>query len=198
MKTERLIVSIIICASLLLVIFLFYINRPMPNQKRTTVEPELNAKTDELTSMMQQMITYQNHRIDSVQVHENGEYLSFKNALNRKKLVLFYPQHFCGECTEYDLDNFKKLSDQYPEQTVLISTQLQKRELLFFTKEHKLKCKYYNVHLPANDLLNDIHEPCYFLVGKDLSISLFFNPDMSQMDMTDFYFSKVKMILKNE
>ena len=145
---------------------------------------------------LKQMIAYEDLVLDSVTVIKGIDNAPLQKYMSGKSFVLFYPQHFCGECFQKDLEYYNLIAERYPQKTFLISTGLSNRDLLFFKKDHDVKSEVYHITTPQKDLFTELIEPCFFMLDENMRVSLFFNPDPEHPDMSEWHFEKIYSLLK--
>lgn len=145
------------------------------------------------------MIFYERLHIDSTWIIQNSkEYKPLKEHTKQSTiLVLFYPQHYCGECFQGDLLRFNDISKKFENKTLIISTLLTKRDLFFWKKENDIFAEAYQIKTKQNTLFQEVLEPCFFVLNKDMNVHLFFNPDPDLPDLSDWYFNKIENLLEN-
>lgn len=193
-------IGIILCSAGIIFILLskyFFGNETAEEQPSDSnlSKEEILLNTEKLEIALKQMITYEGLQIDSIWLMEEQPILLEEYAREKPVFVLFYPQHFCGECFQGDLYRFNDLAKEYKDQTILISTELSKRDLFFFKKEHDIQANVYPISTKQRVLFAEMKEPCFFILTPNKRIHLFFNPDPDYPDLSDWYFKKISSLL---
>lgn len=146
---------------------------------------------------LKQMIAYEDLILDTVTVIKGINEAPLQQYMSGKSFVLFYPQHFCGECFQKDLEYYNLISERFPQKTFLISTGLSNRDLLFLKKDHDVKSEVYHITTQQKELFSELIEPCFFMLDENMRVSLFFNPDPEYPEMSEWYFEKIYLLLEN-
>lgn len=164
-----------------------------PNTGKKISQEGIN---DYFETALKQMIAYEDLVLDSITVIKGIDNDPLQKYMSGKSFVLFYPQHFCGECFQKDLEYYNLIAERYPQKTFLISTGLSNRDLLFFKKDHDVKSEVYHITTQQKELFTELIEPCFFMLDENMRVSLFFNPDPEYPDMSEWYFEKIYSLLK--
>ena len=192
------ILSIIFFVGLIYFVINYYKRDSLANSYDYLLEEQADPDVSKYLALaLKQMITYEGMPADSIWVQdENKNVLLDEYTKDSTLFILFYPQHFCGECFSGDMIRYNDLSTEYKGRTMLLSTKLNRRDLHFFKKEHDITSEMYHIQTSLNGLFQEMHEPCFFLLDKDMKVRLFFNPDPEQPEMSDWYFDKIRRVLK--
>lgn len=190
------------CFTICLLMFVIYYfiskQKTLPETRNYLLEKNTEPDISQYLSVaLKQMIAYEGEKVDSVWVkNENRDVLLKEYVKDNTLLILFYPDHFCGECFAGDMIRYNDLSEQYKGRTIFLSTKMSKRELFFFKKEHNIKSDVYSIRTSLKSFFEEMYEPCFFILDKGMKVRLFFNPDPDQPEMSDWYFNKIKYVLE--
>ena len=192
------VLSCVFFICLLLFVFQYFKRGSVPQSYEYLLEEKAEPDASKYLSVaLKQMITYEGVSVDSIWVQaDNQSILLEEYVKNGSLFILFYPQHYCGECFSGDMMRYNELSEEFEGRTVLLSTGLNKRDLFFFKKEHDIKSDVYHIRTSLKGLFQEMYEPCFSLLDKHMKVRLFFNPDPEQQEMSDWYFDKIKRELK--
>lgn len=198
---DRTIKISLIISILLIVVFSFILIHVVKNEKYNYEDDYYNTmqKMEHAETALKQRIVYDELKIDTVWLSGKDSEMQLENYVGDSTLfILFYPQHFCGECFQKELDRYNVLAEEFEGKVVLLSTGLSKRDLLFFQKKHSIQGALFPIQTTQQELFQEMIEPCFFLLDKRMRIRHFFNPDPDFQEMSEMYFQKVKSILSTE
>ena len=104
---------------------------------------------------------------------ERGVKITLKDIIKQPTLVYRFASSNCSMCVEEQFQILKKMKDQLPERTILISSYLSGNAVTILKKTYQLEFDIFNILLLDIPMENQSN-PYYFVIDPDMKCHNFF------------------------